>query len=74
MKSLAELAMFQCVGFFGQWLGYFKGWPYVVIFWGFLMAVIYLSDSPRWWKIVQTGIQSAALVVLLLLSFKIIQF
>ncbi len=74
MKSLAELVMFQCLGFFGQWLGYCKDWPYLIAFWWLLMAVIYLSDSPRWWKIVQTGIQTAALVILLLVSFKIVQF
>jgi hypothetical protein len=74
MKSLGEIAMFQCVGFLGQWLGYCRDWPYLIAFWWLLIAVIYLSDSPRWWKIVQTGIQSSALVILLLLSFKIIQF
>ncbi len=73
MKSLAELAVFQCVGFFGQWLGYCKGWPYLVIFWWLLMAVVYLSDIPRWSQLVQTGIQTAALVILLLFSFNIIQ-
>ncbi len=74
MKSLAEIALFQCLGFFGQWLGYCKDWPYLIAFWWLLMAVIYLSDSPRWWKIVQTGIQSSALVILLLVSFNIIKF
>jgi hypothetical protein len=73
MKSLAKLAVFQCVGFFGQWLGYCKGWLYLVIFWWLVLAVIYLSDTPRWSKIVQTGIQSAALVILLLIFFNVIQ-
>ena len=73
MKSLAGLAVFQCVGLFGQWLGYCKGWPYLVIFWWLLMAVVYLSDIPRWSQLVQTGMQTAALVILLLLSFNIIQ-
>ena len=74
MKSLLELVIFQCVGFFGQWLGYCKDWPYLIAFWWLLIAVIYSSKSPRWWKIVQTGLQSAVLVILLLVSFKIIQF
>ncbi len=74
MKSLAESAMFQCVGYFGQWLGYCKDWLCLIAFWWLLIAVIYLSDSPRWLKIVQTGIQSAPLVILLLVSFNIIQF
>jgi len=73
MKSLAEMVMFQCVGYLGQWLGHCRGWPYLIAFWWLFIAVIYLSDSPRWWKIAQTGIQSALLVILLLVSFKIIQ-
>jgi hypothetical protein len=72
MKSLAGSAMFQCAGFFGQWLGYCKGWPYLLAFWALFMAVIYLWDIPRWSKIVQTGIQTAALVILLLFTFNVL--
>jgi hypothetical protein len=72
MKSLAGSAMFQCVGFFGQWLGYCKDWPYLIAFWALFMAVIYLWDMPRWSKIVQTGIQTAALVVLLFFAFNVL--
>ena len=72
MKSLASAALFQCVGFFGQWLGYCKGWPYLIIFWALIMAVIYLWEIPRWSQIVQTGIQTAALIILLLFVFNVL--
>ena len=72
MKSLAGSALFQCVGFFGQWLGYCKGWPYLIVFWALFMAAIYLQNFPRWSQIVQTGVQTAALVILLLFAFNVL--
>ncbi|HTY24533.1 MAG TPA: hypothetical protein VMC85_15455 [Desulfomonilaceae bacterium] len=72
MKSLACAALFQFVGLLGQWLGYCKGLPFLIVFWWLLMAVVYLSDIPRWSQLLQTGIQTATLIILLLFSFNIL--
>ena len=46
MKSIGELLLFHCVGLYGQWLGYCKGWPFLITFWLFVTALIWLRESP----------------------------
>ena len=72
MKSLLGAVVFQCLGFLGQWLGYCKGLTFLIVFWWLLIAVLYSWDIPRWSQLVQTAIQTAALIILLLFSFNIL--
>lgn len=72
MKSSFGTAAFQCLGFLGQWLGFCKGLPFLIVFWALLMAVIYLWHFSRWSQLLQTGIQTAALIILLLFWFKVL--
>jgi len=72
MKSLGELVLFHCVGLYGQWLGYCKGWPFLVIFWFVITALIWFKESPRWSKLAQTSVQSSWLIILALFSLNIL--
>ncbi len=72
MKSLFGAVAFQCLGFLGQWLGYCKGLTFLIVFWCLLIAVLYSWNFPRWSQLVQTAIQTAALIILLLFSFNIL--
>jgi hypothetical protein len=72
MKSLLGAVAFQCLGFLGQWLGYCKGLTFLIVFWWLLIVVLYLFDFPRWSQLVQTAIQTAALIILLLFSFNVL--
>ncbi|MGB6064758.1 MAG: hypothetical protein WBG50_08105 [Desulfomonilaceae bacterium] len=72
MKSIGETIFFNCAGLYGQWLGYGKGWPYLVIFWFLIIASIWLRNKQRWSKLVQTSIQSAWLIILVLFLLNVL--
>jgi hypothetical protein len=72
MKSIGELLLFHCAGLYGQWLGYCKGWPFLMIFWLLVTALIWIRDSPRWSQLLQTSIQGAWLIVLALFSLNVL--
>jgi hypothetical protein len=59
MKSIGELLLFHCMGLYGQWLGYCKGWPFLVAFWFFVTALIWLRESQRWSQLLQTSVQGS---------------
>ncbi len=72
MKSIGEALLLNCAGLYGQWLGYSKGWQYLVIFWLLIIASIWLRDKPRWSQLVQTSIQSAWLIILALFLLRVL--
>ncbi len=74
MRGIASLIVFHSAGFFGQWLGYGKGVLYLLIFWALIMGLIWLGDKSRWSQLVQTGVQSAGLVILLLFALKCLKW
>ena len=69
MQSIFSNVSFHLLGFFGQWLAFQQGWIFLLVYWGIVLAVIWTSDKGRWFKLVQTGIQSACLVILGLFLF-----
>lgn len=72
MKSIGETIFFNCAGLYGQWLGYSKGWQYLVIFWFLVIVSTWLRNKPRWSKLVQTSIQSAGLIILVLFLLNVL--
>ena len=72
MKSIGEAILFNCTGLYGQWLGYCKGWPYLVIFWLLVIVTIWLRNRPRWSKLAHTSIQTAWLIILALFLLNVL--
>jgi hypothetical protein len=74
MKSIGELLVFHCVGLYGQWLGYCKGWPFLITFWFFVTALIWLKEAPRWSQLLETSVQGSCLIVLVLFALNFLNW